>query len=147
MSRAMITNTAADRFMTSSSAVLERIARRRALPQEERQRRSMCGNQDWSGRMVLTRGIPSSSNDLLRSNARRRVNKVIRIGNATLDAELRHTQTGKAVSSIRLATNRTGKDEKGKQRTVAEIVADDVQFLSRRGMEAEVSPRWNRPLL
>src|SRR5918996_6019614 len=37
----------------------------------------------------------------------RGVNKVILIGNATRDAELRHTQSGKAVSSIRLATNRT----------------------------------------
>ena len=34
------------------------------------------------------------------------VNKVILIGNATRDAELRHTSTGKPVSSIRLATNR-----------------------------------------
>src|SRR2546428_13302586 len=37
----------------------------------------------------------------------RGVNKVILIGNATRDAELRHTTTGKAVSAIRLATNRT----------------------------------------
>src|SRR5215218_2835391 len=37
----------------------------------------------------------------------RGVNKVILIGNATRDAELRHTTSGKAVSSIRLATNRT----------------------------------------
>ena len=36
----------------------------------------------------------------------RGVNKVILVGNATRDAELRHTGTGKAVSSIRLATNR-----------------------------------------
>jgi single-strand DNA-binding protein len=36
----------------------------------------------------------------------RSVNKVILIGNATRDAELRHTPSGKAVSSIRLATNR-----------------------------------------
>src|SRR3954452_19724206 len=36
----------------------------------------------------------------------RGVNKVILIGNATRDAELRHTTSGKAVSSIRLATNR-----------------------------------------
>jgi single-strand DNA-binding protein len=36
----------------------------------------------------------------------RSVNKVILIGNATRDAELRHTTSGKAVSSIRLATNR-----------------------------------------
>ena len=104
----------------------------------------------------------------------RGVNKVILIGNATRDAELRHTQTGKAVSSIRLATNRQIKgeeetqfhtvvcwarlaetaaayvkkgdplsvegrlqyrsyqDEEGKERGICEIVADDVQFLSRR---------------
>ena len=36
----------------------------------------------------------------------RGVNKVILVGNATRDAELRHTSTGKPVSSIRLATNR-----------------------------------------
>ncbi len=36
----------------------------------------------------------------------RGVNKVILVGNATRDAELRHTQSGKPVSSIRLATNR-----------------------------------------
>lgn len=36
----------------------------------------------------------------------RGVNKVILIGNATRNAELRHTNTGKAVSNIRLATNR-----------------------------------------
>jgi len=105
----------------------------------------------------------------------RSINKVILIGNATRDAELRHTQNGKAVSSIRLATNRQVKgeeetqfhtivcwdrlaettseyvkkgdplyvegrlqyrsfqDEEGKERGVAEIVADDFQFLSRRG--------------
>src|SRR5215213_4111760 len=36
----------------------------------------------------------------------RSINKVILIGNATRDAELRYTQSGKAVSNIRLATNR-----------------------------------------
>src|SRR5215210_6864555 len=36
----------------------------------------------------------------------RGINKVILIGNATRDAELRHTGSGKAVSNIRLATNR-----------------------------------------
>ena len=36
----------------------------------------------------------------------RGVNKVILIGNATRDAELRQTSSGKAVSSLRLATNR-----------------------------------------
>ena len=38
--------------------------------------------------------------------AMRGVNKVILVGNATRDADLRHTGSGKAVSSIRLATNR-----------------------------------------
>jgi single-strand DNA-binding protein len=105
----------------------------------------------------------------------RGVNKVILIGNATRDAELRQTSTGKPVSNIRLATNRQIKgeeetqfhsvvcwdrlaettaefvkkgdplyiegrlqyrsfqDEEGKERGICEIVADDVQFLSRRG--------------
>jgi single-strand DNA-binding protein len=36
----------------------------------------------------------------------RGVNRVILIGNATRDAELRHTATGKPVANIRLATNR-----------------------------------------
>ncbi len=109
----------------------------------------------------------------------RGVNKVILIGNATRDAELHHTQTGKAVSSIRLATNRAVKgeeetqfhtvvcwdrlaettaefvkkgdplyvegrlqyrsyqDEEGKERGLCEIVAADVQFLSRRGQGTE----------
>ena len=39
----------------------------------------------------------------------RGVNKVILVGNATRDAELRHTSTGKPVSSIHLATNRVVK--------------------------------------
>ena len=108
----------------------------------------------------------------------RSVNLVILLGNATRDAELHHTQTGKAVSSIRLATNRTingqeepqfhtivcwdklaettadyvkkgdplyvegrlqyrsYQDDEGKERGVAEIVARDVQFLSRRRAES-----------
>ena len=37
----------------------------------------------------------------------RSINKVILIGNATRDAELHHTSSGKAVTGIRLATNRT----------------------------------------
>ena len=112
----------------------------------------------------------------------RGVNKVILIGHATRDAELRHTSTGKPLSSLRLATNRTVKgeeetqfhtivcwdrlaettatyvkkgdplyvagrlqyssfpDEEGKARGVAEIVADDVQFLSRRGTTEVTTP-------
>ncbi len=34
----------------------------------------------------------------------RGINKVILIGNATRDAELRHTQSGKPVASIRLSS-------------------------------------------
>jgi hypothetical protein len=45
----------------------------------------------------------------------RGVNKVILIGNATRDAELRHTQNGNAVSSLRLATNRSVKGEEETQ--------------------------------
>ena len=43
----------------------------------------------------------------------RGVNKVILVGNATRDAELRHTQGGKPVASVRLATNRVvnGREE------------------------------------
>ena len=37
----------------------------------------------------------------------RSINKVILSGNATRDAELRHTGSGTAVAGIRLATNRT----------------------------------------
>src|SRR5215213_3228440 len=112
--------------------------------------------------------------DFLLSRSMRGINKVILVGNATRDAELRKTSTGKPVSNIRLATNRSIKgeeetqfhtivcwdrlaettaeymkkgdplyvegrmqyrayqDEEGKERGVAEIVADDVQFLSRR---------------
>ena len=104
----------------------------------------------------------------------RSVNKVILIGNATRAAELRSTSTGKSVASIRIATNRTVRDqeetqfhtvvcwdklgetvgryvnkgdplyvegrlqyrvfqdEEGRDRGIAEIVASDVQFLSRR---------------
>lgn len=112
----------------------------------------------------------------------RGVNKVIVIGYADRDAELRHTGPGKAVSSLRLATNRTVKgeeeaqvhavvcwdrlaettaaygkkgdplyvegrlqyrsyqDEEGQERGACEIVADDVQFLARRGTGNRVEP-------
>lgn len=105
----------------------------------------------------------------------RGVNKVMLIGNATRDAELRQTKSKKAVAGLRLATNRqvgeteetqfhtvicwdglaetvskyvkkgdplyvegrlqyrTFQDEAGNERGVAEIVAADVQFLSKRG--------------
>lgn len=104
----------------------------------------------------------------------RNVNKVILIGNATRAADLRSTSTGKSVASIRIATNRTVReqeetqfhtvvcweklgetvsryvkkgdplyvegrlqyrtfqDDEGRDRGIVEIVASDVQFLSRR---------------
>lgn len=45
----------------------------------------------------------------------RSINKVILIGNATRAAELRQTQSGKAVSNIRLATNRMVSGEERSQ--------------------------------
>src|SRR5215211_2224197 len=49
----------------------------------------------------------------------RSVNKVLLIGNATRDAELRYTGTGKAVSNIRLATNRkVGENEETQFHTI-----------------------------
>jgi single-strand DNA-binding protein len=45
----------------------------------------------------------------------RGINKVILVGNATRAAELRQTTSGKAVSNIRLATNRTVKGEEETQ--------------------------------
>lgn len=102
------------------------------------------------------------------------INKVILIGNATRDPELRTTKSGKPVANLRLATNRrvggkestqyhtvicwerlaettaayvkrgqpvyvegrleyrTFQDEEGKERGVAEIIADQVEFLGRK---------------
>jgi single-strand DNA-binding protein len=49
----------------------------------------------------------------------RGVNKVLLIGNATRDAELRQTNSGKAVSNIRLATNRVvGGEEQTQYHTI-----------------------------
>jgi single-strand DNA-binding protein len=112
----------------------------------------------------------------------RGVNKVLLIGNATRDVELRQTQSGKPVAHLRLATNRqvgereatqfhsivcwdrlaeqvcqfvkkgdplyiegrleyrTFQDEEGKERGVAEVIASDVQFLSRKGGEQATEP-------
>ena len=45
----------------------------------------------------------------------RSINKIILIGNATRDAEIRHTQSGKPVSNIRMATNRRVSGEERSQ--------------------------------
>ena len=64
----------------------------------------------------------------------RGVNKVILIGNATRAAELRHTSNEKAVSNIRLATNRMVRGEETTQfhtivcwDRLAEITAEYVK--------------------
>ena len=66
----------------------------------------------------------------------RGVNKVILIGNATRDAELRHTQSGKAVSSIRLATNRVVNGEP------ATIPEDVLKLLNARRAAATEAGPW-----
>jgi single-strand DNA-binding protein len=43
----------------------------------------------------------------------RGINKVILVGNATRDAELHQTKTGKPVANLRLATNRTFRSADG----------------------------------
>ena len=49
----------------------------------------------------------------------RSINKVILIGNATRDAELRQTKSGKPVSNLCLATNRlSGGEERSQFHTV-----------------------------
>lgn len=66
----------------------------------------------------------------------RGINKVILIGNATRDAELRHTSGGKAVASIRLATNRTVRGQEETQfHTIIcwEGLADTVSAYVKRG--------------
>jgi single-strand DNA-binding protein len=64
----------------------------------------------------------------------RGINKVILLGNATRAAELRHTQSGKPVANVRLATNRVvnGQEEAQFHTVVcwdrlAEIVAEYVK--------------------
>jgi single-strand DNA-binding protein len=48
------------------------------------------------------------------------VNKVMLIGNATRNGELRHTHSGKPVASIRLATNRMVRGSDGASREEAQ---------------------------
>jgi single-strand DNA-binding protein len=43
----------------------------------------------------------------------RNINRVIVVGNLTRDPELRHTPSGNAVCSLRIAVNTTRKDESG----------------------------------
>jgi single-strand DNA-binding protein len=67
----------------------------------------------------------------------RSVNKVILIGNATRDAELRYTGSGKGVANVRLATNRRVKDgeEETQYHTVVcwEGLAETVSQYVKRG--------------
>jgi single-strand DNA-binding protein len=66
----------------------------------------------------------------------RSVNKVILLGRATRDPELRYTASGKAVASVRLATNRTvGEAEEAQYHTVVcwEGLAETVARYVRKG--------------
>ncbi len=66
----------------------------------------------------------------------RGVNKVILIGNATRDAELRHTGSGKAVAGVRLTTNRkVGGQEETQFHTVVcwEGLAETVATYVKKG--------------
>jgi len=66
----------------------------------------------------------------------RSVNKVILLGNATRDVELRYTGSGKAVSSIRLATNRkVGANEETQYHTVVcwEFLAETTSKFIKKG--------------
>ena len=59
----------------------------------------------------------------------RGVNRAILVGNATRDAELRHTQSGKPVASIRLATNRatrTASGERGEESQYHTVICWDT---------------------
>lgn len=49
------------------------------------------------------------------------VNKVILVGNVTADPELRTTQSGQQVCSLRLATNRVWTDKTGKKQETPEF--------------------------
>ena len=66
------------------------------------------------------------------------MNKVILIGNLTKDPERRVTRSGVTTCSFTLAVERDHKDKDGK-RTVAECIADDVQFLG--GPRREAAPQ------
>src|ERR687884_228530 len=72
------------------------------------------------------------------------INRVVLVGNLTRDPELRHTPSGTAVCSLRLAVNTRRKDgatgewrewdaQDGTKRQAVEIIADSVQFLGGRG--------------
>ncbi len=66
----------------------------------------------------------------------RGINKVILIGNATRDAELRYTGSGKAVASLRLATNRVihGQEETQFHSVVCwEALAETVSKFVKKG--------------
>lgn len=79
----------------------------------------------------------------------RGVNKVILVGNATRDAALRRTQSGKAVSSLRLATNRVVNGQEDIQvHTVAcsDMLAETTASSFKKGIPLYVEgrPRYRR---
>src|SRR6266540_2883081 len=95
------------------------------------------------------------------------INRVVLVGNLTRDPELRHTPSGTAVCSLRLAVNTRRKDaatgewgekpnyfdvtvwgnqgencaQDRSKRQAVEIIADSVQFLGGRG-DTESEPQF-----
>src|SRR5215471_16354046 len=62
------------------------------------------------------------------------INRVVLVGNLTRDPELRHTPSGTAVCSLRLAVNTRRKDgATGEWTEKPNYFADTVQFLGGRG--------------
>ncbi len=74
------------------------------------------------------------------------VNKVILIGNLGQDPELRYTQGGAAVCTLRLAVNETWyKDGDGAKRRTTEVAAFGVTFLSGTRRKQQAEPPQNEP--
>ncbi|HLZ25399.1 MAG TPA: single-stranded DNA-binding protein [Ktedonobacterales bacterium] len=74
----------------------------------------------------------------------RGINKVILIGNATRDAELRHTKSDKPVAGLRIATNRrVGTEEETQYHTVVcwDGLAETVSRYVRKGDPVYVEGR------
>src|SRR6266702_1087131 len=90
------------------------------------------------------------------------INRVVLVGNLTKDPELRHTPSGTAVCSLRLAVNTRRKDaatgewtekpnyfditvwdaQDGTKRQAVEIIADSVQFLGGRSESEGGQPQF-----
>ncbi len=66
-------------------------------------------------------------------------NKVVLVGNLTRDVEIRYTQSGSAIGSVGIATNRRWKSQTGEQKD--EIMFIDLTFF---GRTAEIANQYLR---